>query len=217
MSEYAAADGNRAELAHRLNEMHHRGDLLAPLGPSPWLAMLTGPTVPTTAVPTPTPGPTRGPLWSPTPAPQLPAAVPTSTEKPQVKSPHSTPTPAPQSAPTPVPAILTGAAVTAPTPAPAAPRRAAPTPVPTAAPTSVPTPAPTRAAVAGEPPLSALSKREAVRRAFAALGSFEVPAALAWLAERGITVDRSDAYAVARAEKAQSARAQLAVVNGATG
>jgi len=41
MSAYAAADGDRAELARRLNEMHHRRDLLSPLGPSPW--RLTGP------------------------------------------------------------------------------------------------------------------------------------------------------------------------------
>ena len=41
MSAYAAADGDRAELAHRLNEVHHRQDLLSPLGPSPWPLALT--------------------------------------------------------------------------------------------------------------------------------------------------------------------------------
>jgi hypothetical protein len=42
MSAYAAADGDRGELARRLNEMHHRADLLTPLGPSPWPLALTG-------------------------------------------------------------------------------------------------------------------------------------------------------------------------------
>lgn len=40
------------------------------------------------------------------------------------------------------------------------------------------------------------TKADAVRSAFDALGKRDVPAALAWLADRGITVDRSYAYTV---------------------
>lgn len=44
----------------------------------------------------------------------------------------------------------------------------------------------------------AMTKRAAVRHAFAVLGSREVPAAREWLAARGVQVDSSDAYSVRR-------------------
>jgi hypothetical protein len=44
--------------------------------------------------------------------------------------------------------------------------------------------------------LRTMSKRDALRHAFAVLGRRDVPAALAWLAERGVTVDRSYAYTI---------------------
>jgi hypothetical protein len=53
--------------------------------------------------------------------------------------------------------------------------------------------------------LSALpSKRDQLRHAFASIGSYEVPDALAWLAARGVEVNRSDAYAVRKAEQEQT-------------
>ncbi len=60
-----------------------------------------------------------------------------------------------------------------------------------------------------EPDLSTLSKRDALRWAFNAAGSWDAPAAVAWLAERGIRVDRREAYRLARAEGSTS-RLQLA-------
>jgi len=62
--------------------------------------------------------------------------------------------------------------------------------------------------VADAPPaeldLSTLSKRDAIRMAYASLGSWDAPAAVAWLAERGITVDRREAYRIVRAEGPES-------------
>jgi hypothetical protein len=52
--------------------------------------------------------------------------------------------------------------------------------------------------------LSTLSKRDAIRMAFASLGSWDAPAAVAWLADRGVTVDRREAYRIARAEGPES-------------
>jgi uncharacterized protein DUF2637 len=54
------------------------------------------------------------------------------------------------------------------------------------------------------------SKAAAVRAAFDALGRRDVPAALAWLEQRGVTVDRSYAYTV----KWQPPRPQLVVSGG---
>lgn len=44
--------------------------------------------------------------------------------------------------------------------------------------------------------LHSMSKADALRRAFTALGRRDIPAALAWLAERDVTVDRSYAYTI---------------------
>jgi len=52
--------------------------------------------------------------------------------------------------------------------------------------------------------LSTLSKRDALRWAFSVLGSWDAPEAVAWLAERGITVDRREAYRIVRAEGPES-------------
>ena len=52
--------------------------------------------------------------------------------------------------------------------------------------------------------LSTLSKRDALRWAFSVLGSWDAPEAVAWLAERGITVDRREAYRIARTEGPES-------------
>jgi hypothetical protein len=57
--------------------------------------------------------------------------------------------------------------------------------------------------------LSTLSKRDAIRWAFASLGDYSPVEAVAWLAERGVTVDRGEAYRIARAE-GPSARLALA-------
>lgn len=43
------------------------------------------------------------------------------------------------------------------------------------------------------------SNRDRIRLAFSVLGSWNVPAALRWLSDRGVNVSRTDAYAVARA------------------
>jgi len=67
-------------------------------------------------------------------------------------------------------------------------------------------------APAAEVDLSTLSKRDAIRWAFASLGDYSPPAAVAWLAERGVTVDRREAYRLARVEG--SARLRLASVGG---
>ncbi|MFI0487645.1 hypothetical protein [Actinomadura sp. 9N215] len=40
------------------------------------------------------------------------------------------------------------------------------------------------------------SKRDKIRHAFAVIGEYDVRKAVEWLAERGVSVDRSDAYAV---------------------
>lgn len=40
------------------------------------------------------------------------------------------------------------------------------------------------------------TKRDKIRHAFAAIGDYDVPKAVNWLAERGVSVDRADAYAV---------------------
>jgi hypothetical protein len=52
--------------------------------------------------------------------------------------------------------------------------------------------------------LSTLSKRDAIRWAFASLGDYSPVEAVAWLANRGITVDRREAYRIARTEGAES-------------
>lgn len=45
--------------------------------------------------------------------------------------------------------------------------------------------------------LTTLSKKDALRAAFTQFGARDIPAALAWLADRGVIVDRSYAYTVA--------------------
>lgn len=49
--------------------------------------------------------------------------------------------------------------------------------------------------------LAELSKADQVKEAFNALGSYDVPEAIKWLSERGITVNRPYAYSVAKKEK----------------
>lgn len=61
--------------------------------------------------------------------------------------------------------------------------------------------------------LSKLSKAEAVRQAFAALGSYEATPAREWLAERGVKVDRSYVYTIAN-KLAAARRAEMHTVNG---
>jgi hypothetical protein len=58
--------------------------------------------------------------------------------------------------------------------------------------------------------LSTMTKRDALRTAFAALGTWDVPSATQWLSARGVSVDRRDAHRVAR--QGQSERAQLTTV-----
>lgn len=57
--------------------------------------------------------------------------------------------------------------------------------------------------------LSKVSKAEATRTAFATLGSYEVGPALEWLTQRGVSVDRSYVYELAR-KQASRRRAELA-------
>ncbi|GGT07565.1 hypothetical protein GCM10010156_76000 [Planobispora rosea] len=52
------------------------------------------------------------------------------------------------------------------------------------------------------------SKRDMIRHAFAVRGDYDVPGAVSWLAERGVTITKSDAYAVRKAEQ-ENARAML--------
>lgn len=61
------------------------------------------------------------------------------------------------------------------------------------------------------------TNRDRIRHAFAVSGSYDVPAALAWLAARGYEVSRGDAYAVRKAEQEQNRTATLRAVrqNGA--
>lgn len=68
------------------------------------------------------------------------------------------------------------------------------------------------AAPAGE--LADMRKGEALVAAFAALGRVDVPAALAWLAERGVQMDRSSAYRVARRLQAETADAEVRPLTG---
>jgi len=57
------------------------------------------------------------------------------------------------------------------------------------------------------------SKRDKVRHAFAVLGSYEdVPAAVEWLAARGVVVSRGDAYAVRTADQDKARAATLRAV-----
>jgi hypothetical protein len=56
------------------------------------------------------------------------------------------------------------------------------------------------------------SNRDRVRHAFAVTGSYDVPAALAWLAARGVEVSRGDAYAVRKAEQEKTRTATLRAV-----
>lgn len=68
---------------------------------------------------------------------------------------------------------------------------------PIAAPVSVVS-APAPAGPTGPEPLTALSKANAVRAAFTAIGTDDVPAVLAWLTARGVSTDRSHVYAIRR-------------------
>jgi hypothetical protein len=89
---------------------------------------------------------------------------------------------------------------------------------PSRPPASRPATLPATAAAPAESPngLANMSKADALRAAWAELGSFDVPAAARWLKERGITVDRSTAHKLARREAARVRQhAGLSVV-GAT-
>lgn len=57
-----------------------------------------------------------------------------------------------------------------------------------------------------------MTKRDALRVAFTELGCWDVPAALRWLSDRGVTADHSDARRIAKAQ--QSERAQLVPITG---
>lgn len=59
--------------------------------------------------------------------------------------------------------------------------------------------------------LTKVSKAEAVRTAYAELGSYDAPAALTWLTERGVKVDRSYVYEIGR-KLATERRAELHAV-----
>ncbi|MFI5801025.1 DUF2637 domain-containing protein [Streptomyces sp. NPDC051677] len=72
-------------------------------------------------------------------------------------------------------------------------------------------PARPRSAVTGSEDVSAMSKADALRYAFRVLDSYDVPAAVDWLAERGVIVNRSHAHNVARNEK-RSALGELTPV-----
>lgn len=86
----------------------------------------------------------------------------------------------------------------------------------------VPAPAPRVELAAPLPELAKLTKAAALRTAWAALdvkvpGSSDVPPAVAWLAERGVTVNESYAYNLARGEQERSvaaARGALQVAGG---
>jgi hypothetical protein len=53
------------------------------------------------------------------------------------------------------------------------------------------------------PELSGLSKRDAIRYAFKHMGKIDGPAAVTWLSQHGINVDRADAGRVAKTESAK--------------
>ncbi|WP_413799123.1 DUF2637 domain-containing protein [Streptomyces iranensis] len=53
----------------------------------------------------------------------------------------------------------------------------------------------------GEPDLSGIPKRDAIRHAFAAMRSYDAQGAVDWLARRGVRVSRSYAHVVAREEQ----------------
>jgi hypothetical protein len=97
------------------------------------------------------------------------------------------------------------------TPAPPAPAR------PASSPRSTPAPAPALDMGAHDATAAARalpSKADQLRYAFSVIGSYDVPAALAWLTERGIpALDRSTAHKVARRER-EARRPGLAVVGG---
>jgi hypothetical protein len=63
-----------------------------------------------------------------------------------------------------------------------------------------------------ESDVTAMTKRDALRYALQTLGTWDVPTALEWLAERGVSIDRRDAHRVA--EAAQRQRAELTAVSG---
>lgn len=62
--------------------------------------------------------------------------------------------------------------------------------------------------------LSKLSKADQVRAAFRELGSYDAPAALAWLGEHGLKVDRSYVYELGRKETA-ARRSEIHAIGGA--
>lgn len=59
--------------------------------------------------------------------------------------------------------------------------------------------------------LTALSKAEAIRRAFSEIGSYEALPAIEWLRDRGVSVNRSHVYNIAKTEKATAALVASAV------
>ncbi|TQS45089.1 hypothetical protein [Cryptosporangium phraense] len=58
------------------------------------------------------------------------------------------------------------------------------------------------------------NKRDAIRYAFSRVGSDNVPSAVAWLAERGVTVSRSEAYTLRIEEQKDAQRRITLVANG---
>lgn len=70
------------------------------------------------------------------------------------------------------------------------------------------------APAAADPELAGLTKADALRRAFEAVGSYDVPAAREWLAAHGVEVDRSGAYKVAKRLQAAAADAPRLVAVG---
>jgi hypothetical protein len=60
--------------------------------------------------------------------------------------------------------------------------------------------------------LSQMSKADAVRHAFAQLGTYEVPPALAWLTDRGVRIDRSYVYEIGK-KLAAARRQEIHAVN----
>lgn len=60
--------------------------------------------------------------------------------------------------------------------------------------------------------ISLPTNRDRIRHAFAAVGSYDVPKAIAWLAERGIKADKGDAYAVRKQEQEKARSETLRAV-----
>jgi hypothetical protein len=88
---------------------------------------------------------------------------------------------------------------------PPAPRAAAPATPPAGLPV---------VAIPSGPDLGSMTKRDAIRSAFHALGSRDPGRAVTWLADRGVTVERREAQRVAREDTRRRTRPALAAVPG---